>query len=262
MSSQVRRGSGSEACEFELSVDDVVLLALLNMFKQTCTPSPKMKNRHLYKQVCRLHQRTSIMLGPRKTHPIPKQGPRYQNLYEPCWKSAAAFRIISILLHWRRKNKNPRQEDLYTNWALKSFNNVQRQTEMRGKDDAAWFSWSHYHYHSGNITPVRLNTPPQLSVSAISFSFSLLVLDLKCVYTDNSFIHFIRLYFLFLLMFENKRKLCRKEHRIERNWSEKQAKLSHLTTDVNIRTYCVEPYETETSTVVIMGAWNEAQIIL
>lgn len=50
MSSQVGRGSESEAWEFELSVDDVVLLALLNMFKQTCTPSPKMKKRHLSKQ--------------------------------------------------------------------------------------------------------------------------------------------------------------------------------------------------------------------
>lgn len=49
MSSQVGRGSESEAWEFELSVDDVVLLALLNMFKQTCSSSPKMKNLHLYK---------------------------------------------------------------------------------------------------------------------------------------------------------------------------------------------------------------------
>lgn len=143
------------------------------------------------------------MLGPWKTHPIPKQGPfqgtgTFMDLIE---KALQHFQqIVSILLPWRGKKWNDDREiciqiELY----LKSSNNVQRQTEMRGRDDAAWFSWSHYHYHSGNITPVRLNTPPQLSVSAISFSFSLLVLDLKCVYTDNSFIHFhsIRLYFLF-----------------------------------------------------------------
>lgn len=77
MSSQVGKGSESEAWGFELSVDEVVLLALLNMFKQTCTPSPKMKNCHLYKA----YRYVDFIKGPQsswdqeKHTPISKQGP-------------------------------------------------------------------------------------------------------------------------------------------------------------------------------------------
>lgn len=184
MSSQVGRGSESEAWGFELSVDDVVPLALLNMFKQTRTSSPKVKYCHLYKP----DMFVDFIKGPQsswdweKHTPFPNRDP--SKVPEPLWTLLKKCYSISNYFEKRHHDGKIRiQIELY----LKSSNNVPRQTEMRGRDDAAWFSWSHYHYHSGNITPVRLNTPPQLSVSAISFSFSLLVLDLKCVYTDNSF---------------------------------------------------------------------------
>lgn len=85
MSSQVGRGSESEAWEFELSVDDVVLLALLNMFKQTRTSSPKMKKCHLYKpdKFVDFIKRPQSSWDCEKHTPFPNRAP--SKVPEPFW---------------------------------------------------------------------------------------------------------------------------------------------------------------------------------
>lgn len=187
MSSQVGEGVGIRGLRVWplLFVDDVDLLALSNIFNQHhqllclhfhCPHNKSQKLSHLQTdQACR--QSSTTKLERRKNTPFTKRGSsKVQDSLWSLLKSDKAFVTISILYYWKKPNQNRNKLCLISNSTI-----MCRGRQMRGRDDAARFSCT------VGIFPVRLTTPPQLSVCAISFSSSLLVLDLKYVYIDNSF---------------------------------------------------------------------------
>lgn len=138
----------------------------------------KVKSCHIYKpdQACR--QRSTTKLERRKNTPFTK----VQDSLWSLLKSDKAFVTISILYYWKKTNQNRNKLCFISNSTIMCRGRQRWEEEMMQPDS-----------HEVIITirvgifPVRLTTPPQLSVCAISFSSSLLVLDLKYVYIDNSF---------------------------------------------------------------------------